>query len=336
LGVLSLNRKKLLFPLVLLLVGCLLAAVSCAGNGGSGGGAAVEIELIDLDGNSQTVDLASLEQVTGEGGFVKSTGTVVGPAELTGPKLLDILDKIGGITAEDAVQITAQDGYEMTLTYDQCNGNVMTYDPDGEPLQVGGVEAIVALESTSEELLDKGPRIAFIKDKDTLCDGHFWIKEVAVIKVVPAVAEWELSLSGIEEATIDRSTFESIATCGRSTHPGQEYVTTAKDSSEVTYFGVPLWVLVSMIDGADDAHYRFNRELSKKGYTVQVIAADGYTVELKSEEVAYVDGVFLAYLKNEEPLDEDSGPVQLVGPDLPSKQHSVKQVAEIKLVDIPE
>lgn len=329
------DRKHKIFFLALTLIGCLLVAASCGGNGESAG-EPVEIELVDLDGNSQTVDLASLDAVTGEGGFVKSTGTVVGPAEVTGPKLLDILDLIGGITAEDAVKITAADGYEMTLTYDQCNGDVMTYNPDGEPLQVGGLEAIVALKSSSEELVDKGPRIAFIKDKETLSDGHFWIKDVAVIKVVPAVAEWELILSGIEETTIDRSTFESIATCGRSTHPGQEYVTTAKDGSEVTYFGVPLWVLVSMIDGADDEHYRFNRELAQKGYTVQVIAADGYTVELSSEEVAYVDGVFLAYLKNDEPLDENSGPVQVVGPALPSKQHSVKQVAEIRLVNIPE
>ena len=57
--------------------------------------------------------------------------------------------------------------------------------------------------------------------------------------------------------------------------------------------------MVSMVDGADDedGHYRFNRELSRTGYTVQVISADGYKAELSSQDVAYNDGIFLAYLK---------------------------------------
>ena len=95
--------------------------------------------------------------------------------------------------------------------------------------------------------------------------------------------------------------------------------------------------MVSVVDGADDedGHYRFNRDLSQTGYTVQVIAVDGYKVELSSKDVAYNDGIFLAYLKDDQPLDKDSGPLQLTGPKLPSKQHSVKQVAEIKLVNLP-
>ena len=40
---------------------------------------------------------------------------------------------------------------------------------------------------------------------------------------------------------------------------------------------VPLWILVSMVNGVEEAHYRFNHELSREGYTVQVTAADGYT-----------------------------------------------------------
>lgn len=335
------KERKLLVP-VLLVLGIVLMAfmTSCANENKSTSttGEPLKIELIDRDGKQQTVDLSTLKTVTGDSGFIKSTGTIVGPASFTGPELSDVLEKIGGITKEDSLMITAGDGYEMTLTYEQAMGNVMTYDQKGEPQKIGGMEVILAVKSSAEEVLDKAPRLCFIGEENVLTDGHFWIKEIAKIKVVPAVEEWELSLSGIEEATIDRSTFESVATCGRSPHPGQEFEDTNKKDEKAVYKGVPLWVMVSMVDGADDkdGHYRFNRELSQTGYTVQVIAVDGYKTEFSSKEVAYNDGIFLAYLKDDKPLDKDSGPLQLTGPKLPSKQHGVKQVKEIKLVNLPK
>jgi len=46
----------------------------------------------------------------------KSTGTIVGPAEFSGPSLAEVLELAGGITPEDAIEITASDGYVMTLS----------------------------------------------------------------------------------------------------------------------------------------------------------------------------------------------------------------------------
>lgn len=334
-------KKKSLIPVVLMLVVCLLMMTSCAddaSNGGSTSTEPVEIKLVGKDGQEQTVDLTTLESVTGEASFKKSTGAIVGPASLTGPKLVDVLDLIGGIKEGEAIAIVANDGYEMTLTYDQVMGNVMTYDKEGTALKVGGLEAIVAIECDDEGVLESPPRICFIGEGNPISDGHFWVKDIAEIKIASSVDEWELSLSGIEEATCDRSTFESAATCPDTTHPSQVFETENKDGEKVVYKGVPLWVMVSMVDGADteDGHYRFNRDMSQKGYTIQVISADGYTAEFESKDVAYNDGIFLAYLANDEPLDEDSGPLQLVGPNLPDKKHAVKQVKEIKLVNLPE
>lgn len=336
-------KRKSLIPLVLILVVCLLGMTltSCAdgtSNGGSTSAEPVEIKLVDKDGQEQTVDLTTLESITGEASFKKSTGAIVGPASLTGPKLVDVLDLIGGIKEGEAIAIIANDGYEMTLTYEQVMGEVMTYDEEGQALQVGGLDAIVAIESSDEGVLESPPRICYIGEGNPISDGHFWVKDIAEIRVASSVDEWELSLSGIEEATCDRSTFESAATCPDTTHPSQEFESTNKDGETEVYLGVPLWVMVSMVDGADDedGHYRFNRDLSQKGYTVQVISADGYTAEFDSKDVAYNDGIFLAYLVNDEPLDEDSGPLQLTGPNLPDKKHMVKQVKEIKLVNLPE
>jgi len=297
----------------------------------------VIITVTDAGGSSQEVDLTTLEMVSGQGGFVKSTGTIVGPFGFTGPRLSAVMDEVGGLEDGRALEIVASDGYTMTFSYDQAQGRVMTYDKEGEALQIGELDVIIAAETDTEEMTEGLPRIVFLSD-GTLSDGHFWVKQVAEIKVVSQVGEWEVKLSGIEEAVIDRSTYQSGATCPDTTHPAQTYEDEKKDGSAVVYEGLPLWVLVSMVDGGDaeEGHYRFNRDLAKQGYTVQVIAADGFSVEFTSEEVAYNDDIILAYLADGEPLEEGEGPLRLTGSGLPSKKHAVKQIAVIKLIDLPQ
>jgi hypothetical protein len=297
----------------------------------------VTVEVVDLAGNSRQVDLNALPAVSEAGGFKKTTGTIVGPATFTGPRLSDV---IGGAEfgPDCALEVTASDGYTMTLSYEQVQGNVMTYDRDGQALKIGVPNVLVALKSSDPKLNEGFPRIIFTGPDAPLTDGHFWVKDVARLRVVPAVSGWEIKLEGLEEAVMDRSTFESTATCPVTPHPGRKWETEAKDGSTEVYEGIGLWVLVSMVDGGDatEGHYRFNRELADAGYKVQVFAEDGHVAEFSSQEVAYNNDIFLAYLKNGKPLDEDEGPVKLVGPGLPSKKHSVKQVALIRLVELPE
>ena len=191
------NREKLLIPVVIMLGIFMMAfMMSCADEKSTinttaittvTGGEPIEIELIDRDGNKQTVDLSKQESMIGDSGFIEPTGTIVGPVKLTGPKLIDVLEKIGGITKEDSLIITGGDGCEMTFTYDQVMGNVMTYDYEGVPREAGGIDAILALKSSEKEVLEKAPRLCFVGDGNIVSDGHFWIKEVATIKVVPAV-----------------------------------------------------------------------------------------------------------------------------------------------------
>jgi hypothetical protein len=302
------------------------------------GGAGEEAEPVTIAVGDQEVNLAELEQITGKGGFRKSTGTLVGPATFTGPELMDVIEAAGGMEEGKSVEIVASDGYTMRFSYDQLQGKVLTYDTEGEPRKVDELKAIIAVDSDDEEFKEDLPRVAFVADEAVMSDGHFWIKFVAELKIVEAVGDWEIKLSGIEEAAIDRSTFESLATCPDTPHPAQKFEKTSKDGSTTEYEGVPLWVLVSMFDGADDeeGHYRFNRDLAQDGYTIEVIAKDGYAVEFNSKDVAYNDNIIAAYLADGEPLSEDDGPLRIVGEDLPSKKHQIKQLAEIKLKDLPE
>lgn len=317
-----------ILTLLITLLGCSKNDIDTSGSDASNNISVIEVTSID--GKTSSVDLSELTFVTGNGGFKKSTGTIVGPGELSGPRLLDVLALAGGIEKGQAVELTANDGYKMTLTYEQVNGHILTYDEEGQAITLGGVEAIIAVDSSDDELIEAPPRIAFIGDAIT--DGHFWVRDIGEIKITSTPGEWEINLTGIRNEVLDRSTFESLATCPDTPHPGQKWETTDKDGEKVTYEGAPLWVVLSMIDGEEEGHFRFNRELSREGYKIQVIAKDGYLVELESQDVAYNDGIFLAYLKNGKPLAEGEGPLQLVGPNLPSKQHSVREISEIKLV----
>lgn len=323
------RQRKLLLSLFLVLV---IASTAWAGFFSK----KVTVEVIDLQGGSRQVDLGSLPSLSQGGGFKKTTGTIVGPSTFTGPRLLDVLSGVD-FEPEHALEVTASDGYTMTLSYEQVQGNVMTYDRDGQAMKIGVPDVLIALKTSDSKLNEGFPRIVFTGPDAPLTDGHFWVKEVAKMRVVPAVAQWEINLEGLEKAVMDRSTFESTATCPVTPHPSRKWESEAKDGSIEAYEGVGLWVLVSMVDGGDspEGHYRFNRELAEAGYKVQVFAKDGYVAEFSSEEIAYNNDIFLAYLKNGKPLDEDDGPVKLVGPGLPSKKHSVKQVALIRLIELP-
>ncbi len=298
----------------------------------------VNIKLVDKDGESHTIDLNSLEAVTVQGGFRKVTGTLVGPENVTGPRLKDVLDKMGGITADQALEVIASDGYTMTLSYEQAQGHVLGYDQTGQALKVEEFEVLLIMKTDGEALTKGFPRLAFVSDDGLLSDGHFWVKDIDTLKIVPAVVSWEIEMDGIETVVLDRSTFESMATCPDTPHPAVKYTTTTKEGNEVEYEGMGLWVLVSMIDGGDaeGGHYLFNDELADKGYTIEVVASDGFSVEFSSEDVKRNDDIIVAYKVNGEPLPESDGPLRIVGPELPSKKHGIKQIAQIKLANLPE
>ena len=64
-------------------------------------------------------------------------------------------------------------------------------------------------------------------------------------------------------------------------------------------------MLVGMVDDDPDegpAHFNFNEELAKKGYSIKVIAGDGWSTALDSAAIAHDDGYIVANTLNGEPL----------------------------------
>ena len=148
-----------------------------------------------------------------------------------------------------------------------------------------------------------------------------------MIEVVPPVAEWQLTVTGYQTLTIDRSTYEDfLASCHSATYVYHEH----------TYEGIPLYILVGAVDDSplEEGHYVFNDSLAEQGYTVRIISSDGYFVDLDSDFIAQNDNLILAYQKDGEPLPDSEFPLRLVGEGLTSGQ-SVKQVVEIQLVNLP-
>jgi hypothetical protein len=281
-------------------------------------------------------DLNRMKPVSAKAAFLRTTGRIEGPALYKGVQVEEILKKVGGIGPGQAICVTARDGYAMTYSYAQVGGGILTYDGQQRALRIGGVTMYLAYES-ERDTADKLPRIVFMdKDKMSTTDGHFWSKSVAKIEVVPGVDDWIITLDGQEKTSFDRATFESTITCPDTPHPGVKWETTEKDGSTSVYEGLPLWVWVAMMDGGDSAagHYRFNDSLARKGYKILVISKDGFAAELESSLIARNDEIILAYKKNGKYLSESDGPLRLVGGDLPSKKHQVKQVVEIKLQGI--
>jgi len=103
-------------------------------------------------------DIKAMTPVTGSTGLITSSGTIDFPYDLTGVALSDIVKTVGGITANDAVKISAKDGYSMTLSYNQVmNGTGFpTYDSTTgkEVTPVNNIVVFIAYEQNGQAIGD--------------------------------------------------------------------------------------------------------------------------------------------------------------------------------------
>lgn len=337
--------SKLISLFTVLISLCVILAACSSGAPAGGGdktetGSGMVIELIGTDGQAKELtgaELSKIDVFEGTGSFKKSTGTIEGPFTFKGVKLSDLIAQAGA-TAVSGVEVVAADGYSMTYTAEQIAGDVMTYNSEGEPLRMGGTSTVLAYEMDGKQDFEGNPRIVLLGTDNVVTDGHYWARDVKTVKVLAEIKDWAIDLEGIEKAGIDRATFESVATCPDTKHPALTWEYTDKEGQTHTYEGVPLWVLVSMVDGADPetGHYRFNDDLAREGYVVKVIAKDGSSVALESQLVARNSKIMVAYKKDGNYLPEDEFPLMLAGDDLPSNKYMIKQIDKIQLENLPQ
>jgi hypothetical protein len=283
-------------------------------------------------------EMENMPTVTATAGFRKSGGKVEGPFNYKGVYMKDLLDKVGGIKKGQSLRVTSRDGYVRDFSRLEVAGNVLTYDKDGNLLRLGNAEMLLTYESDRDAPI-AFPRIIYVSENDKLfTSGPLWMKGIAKLEVVTATDDWEVKLTGIESAVIDRTIFDTIIDCEDSPHLTSVWETMDKKGNPETYEGLPLWVVIAMIDGGDspDGHYRFNDDLAAQGYRVKLIAKDRYSVMLDAKQIARNNDIFLANKKNGLILTSDMFPLTLAGKGLPFRQYMIKGIAEIQLVNLPK
>lgn len=304
--------------------------------------AAPILEIVGLNETKSLTmdDLKAMPATEGYAGLKSSTGKITPPVMFKGVALKDLAEFIGGMDETTGFNVVAEDGYSITYSFDQLqNGSFIAYDPaTGEELK-NPVEltAILAYEADGKPFdakQDGALRLAIISaELNQVTDGHWSVKWVNKLEVKSLGAEWALHLAGALSEDTDRASIES---CGAPQCHGSSWT----DDKAQEWVGVPLWLFVGSVD--DEIEHEgpaFNDALAEAGYSVDVIASDGYTVTFDAARINRNDNILVAYKVNENPLPDEFFPLRLVGSDL-EKKEMVGMIAEIHvgvepLADVP-
>ncbi|UCE90769.1 MAG: molybdopterin-dependent oxidoreductase [Methanobacteriota archaeon] len=215
------------------------------------------------------------------------------------------------------VNVTGADGGSGLFSADQIARNdsiIVAHRLDGKPLEEGDWPLRVVGDALTES--QKVKMIASI-----------------AIEGFAATPAWNLTLTGLTTAVLTEWDFAALYNCEEGVHIS--YHNYSLDTVEYSYAGIPLWVLIGMVDGADAGHWAFNDSLAALGYDVKVSALDGCNTTVSIEDIQYNDSLIVALTLNGTYLTGDEYPLKLTGEDLPTS-FRIKAVASIELVNIPE
>jgi DMSO/TMAO reductase YedYZ molybdopterin-dependent catalytic subunit/frataxin-like iron-binding protein CyaY len=160
-----------------------------------------------------------------------------------------------------------------------------------------------------------------------------------VVRTSATPTDWTLQLSGATDASVTKAFFEEGLAC-----PGSGHYVEWTDGDENTWGGVPLWLLVGMVDDDPDVgpyHFNFNDDLAAQDYKVNVIAGDGWAATFDSSLIARNNGYIVANTLNGEPLPllTESGkpcwPLYLKGSEVFGGQQ-VGNIVRIELSGLPQ
>jgi hypothetical protein len=294
------------------------------------------VPVLEIAGETESKSLSmdelkALPVTEGYAGIKSSTGKITPPVIMKGVALKDLAELIGGMDETNGFNVVAEDGYSITYSYDQLqNGAFIAYDPATgaelkNPVELTAILAYEADGKPFDPKQDGTLRLAIVSaDLNQVTDGHWAVKWVNKLEVKNLGAEWALQLDGAISKPTDRVSIES---CGAPQCHGASWI----DDKGQEWAGVPLYYFVGSVD--DEIEHEgpaFNRTLADAGYSVDVIAADGYTVTFDAARVQYNKNIIVAYKVNENQLPDEFFPLRLVGDDL-KKSEMAGMIAQIKV-----
>jgi PKD repeat protein len=177
------------------------------------------------------------------------------------------------------------------------------------------------------------------KDPNPVVNATAVVKIKVTIGSEPTVPDWTLSLSGAKDTTVSKTLFEQGLACPASGH--QVFWT---DTDGNVWGGVPLWLLVGMVDDNPDVgpdHYNFNDSIAAQGYSVKVVSGDGWDTTLASADIARNNSYIIANTLNGQPLARNttsgklSWPLHLKGAAVFGGQQ-VGNITSIQLTGLPQ
>ena len=334
-----LNKLPLLSGIILVLVlvasgfpGCSMSKTTVSTNASS---TTIEASALVIINGTQAKtlsmsDIKKLTPISGSTGDITSSGTIQGPNEYKGVALTDILKSVGGITENNAIRISAKDGYSMTFSYNQVvNGSEFpTYDSTTgkEVTPAGTITLFLAYEKDGQPIDDTvGPLRIGIMAPGQVTDGHWWIKWAQKIEVISVQQPWTLSLQGAITEDMDQSTFESGAAPGC-------HGTNWTDANGNVWTGIPLWYLVEYVDDSETMDTLADaKAVWDKGFEVHIANSNGDIVMYTSQEIKQNDKIIVAYQLDGKPLSNKQWPLALVGSGVDS-QHQISMITKIKLI----
>ncbi len=196
--------------------------------------------------------------------------------------------------------------------------------------------------------LNDGDRVEFYFVEGTVDDPTDYAAVTAAasaaVMMVASTGEtptdWSISLYGEKTMTVDKAYFEQGLAC-----PSAGHMVSYTDADGNVWAGVPLWLLVAMVDDNPDEgpdHFNFNDALAAEGYSVKVTAGDGYSINFESTDIARSNDYIVANTLNGEPLPlykpnstKLCFPLQMIGPAVSSGK-LVGNIKSIELVGLPE
>ncbi|MCK9307707.1 MAG: hypothetical protein M0P17_09305, partial [Methanoculleus sp.] len=220
---------------------------------------------------------------------------------------------VDNLTPLGALQAVAErEGFTYDVTDKKWDADeVLLLDNIGEyPFVKGGAEWACYVNDVMKDGYgnhDDGLNVVALADGDEVvfCYGNDPTPEIATALIrievdldgtvtptpTPTPSDWSITLTGALTETVDQDYFEDGVACG--------HVATYTDENGAVWSGMPLWYLVGLIDD-DERHGAgaFNEDLAAQGYSVKIIAEDGYAINFESASVAKNDGIIVANTLN--------------------------------------
>lgn len=152
----------------------------------------LSLTVIGAKGQKTVLDsakLAALKSCAGTGGYISEMSSMRYTGNFTGVPVTTLLNLVGGISSGDNVTFTGSDGYQITFSYQQIQGqNINTFNPctlaAQTPTQPLTVMVAYCCNGTAISG-GKGPlTVAIVGQQGLLTNGYWWAYLLVKIQVI--------------------------------------------------------------------------------------------------------------------------------------------------------